>query len=54
MRKLLAVVLTLTAWIAGSIVGSIGVCMSTSFQENADAAGRRSIDIVSGITSLSL
>jgi ClpP class serine protease len=29
------------------IVGSIGVCMSTSFQENADAAGRRSIDIVS-------
>lgn len=30
-----------------SIVGSIGVCMSTSYQETPDAGGRRSIDITS-------
>ncbi|WP_278983257.1 S49 family peptidase [Sphingobium yanoikuyae] len=29
------------------IVGSIGILMSTSFQENADASGRRAVDIVS-------
>ena len=29
------------------IVGSIGICMSSTYQENADASGRRSVDIVS-------
>jgi ClpP class serine protease len=30
-----------------SVIGSIGVCMSTSYQEGPDASGRRSIDITS-------
>ncbi|MDZ7893870.1 MAG: S49 family peptidase [Sphingobium sp.] len=30
-----------------SIVGSIGVCMSTSYQEGPDSSGRRSLDITS-------
>lgn len=30
-----------------SVVGSIGVCMSTSYQEGPDMGGRRSIDITS-------
>jgi len=30
-----------------SLVGSIGVCMSTSYQEGPDSSGRRSIDITS-------